>query len=244
MDIVNVKIKDIKPDTNQPRKYFDEEKLKDLAKSIKKHGILSPVILQKTGQNYILIAGERRYRACKMLELDSIPAVIKQDGNCRIISLIENIQRENLTALEEAEAIYEIKTRNGYTQDETAKLIGKTRSYVANKLRLLSLDENTKNRLKDGKITEGHARTLLAEKDEAKREVLIDKILSGNLSVRATEKKAYKKDTQEMSELQDYLEDRLCTKVDIVPKKNGGTITIEYYSQDELKNIVEKISGE
>lgn len=247
MQIVEIEIDKIITDKDQPRKYFDEQKIDELSNSISVHGLLSPVIVKNTGHSFALIAGERRLRACKKLGMKKIPAIIKQEENYQIVALIENIQRENLSALEEAIAINDIKVNNNFTQEQLAKLLGKTRTYIANKLRLLNLDDVSKKYLLDGKITEGHAKALLSQKNLAKREKLLEKILFGNLSVRDAEKSAKKQKPsdckEDLEEIKNILEDNLATKVDIQSSSKGGKITIEYFSDEELRSIVEKIIG-
>lgn len=247
LKIEKIPIDSIFPDENQPRKYFDEEEIISLANSIKKQGLIQPIIVRKKGDRYIIIAGERRYRAVKYLEELEIDCIVKTSHNYRIISLIENIQREDLKPIEEANAIKSLIDDNCYTHSEIADIIGKSRPYVTNKLRLLKLDPATKKMLNDGKITEGHARALLQEKNEDRRKKLAKKILEGKLNVRKVEK-SLRKNTESKSEeienIENILEDYLSTKVEIDIDDAQGTIKVDFYSEDQLNEILNKIYKE
>lgn len=245
MEIVKIQISKLIVDENQPRKIFDEEQIKNLSKSIKKYGLLQPVLVRQIGEKYQIIAGERRYRACKMANIEYVDAIIKKDENVSEIALIENIQRENLSPLEEANAILRLKNERGYTHEELSKILGKTRVYITNKLRILGTDDYTKKLLEQGDISEGHARALLGEKDVLKRQQLAKKILSEGLSVRAVEKSV--KNTSIGNNDDDFedaihmLEEKLGTKVSIVSDNKSGSIIIDYYSYEQLQYIIKNI---
>jgi len=255
MEITTIKLSQIRPDSLQPRKIFQDAQIDDLAESIKKYGLLQPILVKKQDDRYIIIAGERRYRACKKLGLEYVEVIIKDDENAMLISLIENIQRENLTALEEAVAIQNIKDKYKCTHEELSKLLGKTRVYITNKLRILNADEYTKKLLSDNNITEGHARALLGQRDVKKRQELARKILTKGLSVRQVEKsirdeseKSSYKDIQKKElykDLIDMLEEKLCTKISInsIDSENGS-IVIDFYSKEQLEDITDMIIGE
>lgn len=187
--IAELPIDSIVPDSSQPRKSFDKVKLQELANSIEEHGLLQPVLVRPISDGkYQLVHGERRFRACKLLGLETIRAEIRNltDNETLEIQLVENLQREDLNPIEEAETFQRMIKELGYTHEEIAKKIGKSREYVTNKLRLLKLSASVKEALEDGKITEGHARVLIPL-GQAKQEEILDKILSGELNVRQTE---------------------------------------------------------
>jgi chromosome partitioning protein spoOJ len=242
MEIIKVELSKLIIDENQPRKIFDEEQIKNLSLSIKKYGLLQPILVRQLEDKYKIIAGERRYRACKLANIKYVDVIIKENENITQIALIENIQRENLTPLEEANAILKLKNENNYTHEELSKILGKTRVYITNKLRILGIDDFTKSLLERGDISEGHARALLAEKDISKRQKLAKKILSEGLSVRAVEKSVKKSDIiskdEDFDELIQMLEEKLGTKVSIQNNNQSGNIIIEYYSLDQLQDIV------
>ena len=189
VNVVELPLDSIIPDPNQPRKTFDEGKLQELAESIKQHGLLQPILVCPIGDGkYQIVHGERRWRACRLAGLTSIKAEVREldDKQKMEIQLIENLQREDLNPLEEAEMFHRLINEFGYTHEELAHRIGKSREYVTNKLRLLKLSKEVKEDLKEGKITEGHARPLLSLGSNEQKEAL-DKILSEGLSVRQTE---------------------------------------------------------
>lgn len=251
MEIEKININDIIQDKEQPRKIFDEEQIEALASSIEKFGLLQPILVKKIGDKYQIIAGERRYRACKKLDLINIDVIVKNDENTAEIALIENIQRENLSPIEEASAILSLKEKKNYTHEELSRILGKTRVYITNKLRILGIDEDTKDLLEEGKISEGHARALLGEKDIEQRVKLAQKILKNGLSVRDIEKEVKKskklkdKVNEEDEQIIDLLEERLSTKIEIKRQDNQkGSISIDFYSYEQLRDIVEYILGE
>lgn len=253
--VMEIDINLIEPNDNQPRKKFDEEKLDQLADSIKEHGIVQPVIVKKEGETYKIIAGERRWRAARIAGLKTIPAIIKEltEQEVMEISLIENIQREDLNAIEEALAYKTLVEEFKLKQEEIAEKVGKSRSAIANVLRLLDLDERVKSYLIDGIITEGHGRALLAVTNKHLQYELAKKVIDENLNVRQTEQLAKKltnaqkktkttKTTKKNLFIEEYREKLthvLGTKVNIKQGKNKGKIEIEYYSIDDLERIMD-----
>lgn len=247
----------IEPDRNQPRKNFSEDELHELAESIKKHGVIQPLLVEKNGDRYTIVAGERRWRAAKIAGLTKIPVIVGEysDQEKMEIQLIENIQREKLNPIEEAMAFKKLIDEFKLKQDELAESIGKNRTTITNTLRLLNLAQEVQTMIVEEKITPGHARALLVIEDEKTQYELACYVFDNKLSVRETEKlvKDYnkpKKEKKEISEaiklIYDKMEDdfrsRLGTKVKISPKdEKKGKIEIEYYSQDELENIFNEI---
>ena len=236
---------------NQPRKFFDENKLKELADSIRLHGIVQPIVVKKDADRYLIIAGERRYRAARLAGLKAVPIVIKNidDKEVMELSLIENIQREDLNAVEQATAIRLLMTEHSMTQEQVSERIGKSRSAVANILRLLTLPPQILELIRGGAISAGHARCLVVVPDEQKVE-LVQRILKEGLSVRQTEdilatqeKKQTKTNpkkenvSQDMIDVQQKIRDALGTKVKIVGKEDKGKIVIEYYSMEQLQGL-------
>lgn len=255
---VEVDITDIIPNSEQPRQKFDSEKLIELAESIKSKGLIQPIIVTKQGEKYVIIAGERRWRACGLAGLKKIPVIVKDinDDKERLeLALIENIQREDLNSVEVAVAYKNLIEKFGYTQEELAKIVGKSRSAVANLLRLLKLPKEVINSLTENEITEGHARALLGleEKDDILNVLRI--VVKRKLSVRETErliqrvkkegieKESFQKRDVFIDALEKEFEEFFKTKVNIKKKKNGGTIEIKYTSNDELNTILEMIRG-
>ncbi len=251
-----VNIRDIEPNRSQPRKKFDEDALQELADSIKQYGVIQPLILQKKGKLYEIIAGERRWRAARLAGLKEVPAIIKDYSPQEIveIALIENIQREDLNPIEEAQTYQRLIMEFSLKQDEVAERVSKSRVAVTNSMRLLKLDERVQQMIIDEMISSGHARTLLAIEDPEKQYTIACKLFDEKLSVRETEKliKNLMKDkphkeiaaTSENDFIYRNLEDRirgiLGTKVSVHNKSNNkGSIEIEYYSKDELERIME-----
>lgn len=190
LKVEEIEVNEVKPNPNQPRQRFDEDAFRELVESVKKMGIIQPIVVRAKGFEFELIAGERRWRAAKEAGLKTIPAVVKQAGEADSleIALVENLHREDLNAIEEARAYHELVTRFGLTQEELAEKIGKSRSAVANSLRLLSLPLSVQQLIDDGQLTAGHARAILAVKDEEKQLRLAEKIIGEGLSVREAEK--------------------------------------------------------
>jgi len=253
--IAEIPVEKIKANPYQPRKHFNEEKLQELAASIKEHGVLQPLVVSRSGSDqYELIAGERRLEASKIAGLEKVPAVIKEvnDQQKLEMAIIENIQRHNLNPIEEARAYKKLQDMAGMTQDEIAQRVGKSRSAVANTLRLLSLPIEIQKALEEGKITEGHARLILAVSGSEKQRALFELILKNELSVRETEnkirevgvvshKRKLKAKDPEIAAKENWLEKQLGTKVRIKKTKGGGQILIDFYSEEELENILGKI---
>lgn len=251
MVLESIDIEKIIPDKNQPRKNFDENSIKELSDSIKSVGLISPIIVKKKNNQYIIIAGERRYRASKLIGIKKMDCLIYEDENAAEISIIENLQRKDLSPVEEAVALKTLAEEKKYSHENISKIIGKSRSYVTNKIRLLNLDKHSLTLLEEGKISEGHARTLL-KKDEDQRKEIAKQILKGGLSVRDVERITKKdKNTDNTSNLTEkyiypteILEEALSTKVYITADENLGKITIEFYGDDQLNDILEKILGD
>ena len=253
---VTLNINDVEPNRNQPRKNFDPDSLSQLAESISQHGLIQPIIVHPNlSGSYTIVAGERRWRACKQAGLTQIPAIIKEadDKTLTEFALIENLQREDLNPFEEAEGYKFLIDNFDLTQEEVANRMAKSRSAVTNALRLLNLKPDEAEALKNGTISAGHARALLSCADDEKREKLFNMALSG-ASVRELEKaakvssktggrKTAAKMSKFYSEVELSLKNEIGRKVIIKPGKNGrGTLTIEFYSDEELKKIAEKLS--
>lgn len=256
--LAEIKISEIDPNMGQPRKKFDEDELLELAESIKIHGVIQPIILTKRGKRYEIIAGERRWRASKLAGLVKIPAVIREytDKEIMEVSLIENIQRQDLNPIEEATAFKNLIDEYKMKQDDLAERVSKSRSAITNALRLLKLDDKVKAMLAEGLISTGHARALLAVEDKNKQQILATKIFDEKLSVRETEKlvkqipenkepKKEEKSSEKLiyKKLEDSLKSIIGSKVSIKGRDNGkGKIEIDYYSIEELDRITELLS--
>jgi ParB family chromosome partitioning protein len=254
-------IEEIIPNRSQPRKHFDESKLQELTESIKENGILEPLIVRRVDQGYELIVGERRWRAAQKAGLKEVPILVKEaEGRKALeLSLIENLQREDLNPIEEAEAFQRLAEEFNISQAELATRIGKDRTTITNALRLLKLPLEVRNQLLQNRITSGHARAILSLETKEKQKELCSLIIQKGLSVREAEaiakrwsekpKKKVTKDRRrgevesQLSSLQDSLRQYLGTKVRIAPKGKKGKIEIEYYSHEDLQRIVEAILG-
>ena len=250
-----VKINEVEPNKNQPRRTFDEDALLELAESIKQHGLIQPLIVKKRDKYYEIIAGERRWRAAKMAGLKEIPIVIKDlsDQEIMEVALIENIQREDLNPIEEAQAYQRLIKEYNYKQDELAERVSKSRVAVTNSMRLLKLDERVQKMIIDDMISAGHARALLAITDSEKQYTIAMKVFDEKLSVRETEKLIKNLDKQVKPkvnttpendfiyrDIENKLKESMGTKVIIHNKDNNkGKIEIEYYSQDDFERIVD-----
>ena len=258
--VIEMKINNIEPNVNQPRKNFDDDKIDDLAESIKVHGVLQPIIVCKKGDYYQIIAGERRWRASKKAGLKTIPVIVREydPKKTREVALIENLQRQDLNALETARAIKELMEEHSLTQEEISKTLGKSRSSIANTLRILNLDERVQELVASGKISEGHARTLASIPSPQKQYKLAMDIINLDLNVREAEErskiakeevtaksKSKKKDTLGKldiiyKDIENRLKESLGTKVTFKPiTKSKGKIVIEYFSSEELDRILE-----
>ncbi len=249
-----VKITKVEPNREQPRKNFDEDALQELADSIKQFGLLQPILVQDRKDHYEIIAGERRWRACKIAGLKEIPVIIKNYTEKEIleISIIENIQREDLNPIEEALGYKRLLTEFGLKQDEVAERVSKSRAAVTNSIRLLKLSERVQQMVIDDKISTGHARALLAIENEEEQYNLAERIFDEKLSVRDIEKivknygktvKPKKTDDKEMdaiyAEIEERLKQKLSRKVAVSSKGDGtGKIEIEFYSHDDLDQLL------
>lgn len=244
----------IKPNQDQPRKYFDEEKILLLSESIKEHGIIQPIIVKKQDDAYIIVAGERRWRAAKAAGLKDVPVIVMNLSDKQVleISLIENIQRQDLNPIEEAWAFRKLIDEFSFTQEELSRRIGKSRTSLTNSMRLLNLDMRVQEYLIDGVISEGHGRALLAVTDNEMQYKTAQIIIDDSLSVRETEKlinsiknKQEKTITKEhvispyIIDIKSKLEERFSTKVLVSNKNNKGKIEIEYYSSEDLERILD-----
>ncbi|MFA6047721.1 MAG: ParB/RepB/Spo0J family partition protein [Parcubacteria group bacterium] len=251
--VLQVDITQIIPNPHQPRHRFDELKLKELAASIKEHGIIQPLTVSKNNGNYEIIAGERRFEAAKISGLQKVPVIVRDatEQQKLEIAVIENIQRHDLNPVEEARAFQKLVEEFDISQEEIALKLGKSRSSVANKLRLLNLPVEIQKAIIEEKITEGHAKAILAIDNPEKQRALFDLILKNNLTVRQTENKTKEVTVRThkrnvvidpvVKQIEDDLSGTLGTKVKLQKSGGGGKIVIEYYSQEELDNILSKI---
>lgn len=250
--VLEIDIDKIKPKGDQPRKKFDKESLESLAKSIEENGVLQPLLVTKKDEYYEIVAGERRYRASKIANLNKIPCIVKEfdEITASKIALIENIQREDLNPIEEAYGYKKIIDEYNLTQDELAKAIGKSRSYVANILRLLNLDKRVVEFIKNGDLTTGHGKVLLGIKDKDAQYKKALNIIKTNSSVRKTEELLDKKKRKSsknrnkdvyIREIEERLITNLGTKVTINKTKSKGKIEIEFYNEDDLDRLVDLI---
>ncbi|HGZ9328361.1 TPA: ParB/RepB/Spo0J family partition protein [Staphylococcus aureus] len=257
--IKQIDISDIKPNPYQPRKTFDENHLNDLADSIKQYGILQPIVLRKTVQGYYIVVGERRFRASKIAGLKYVSAIIKDltDEDMMELAVIENLQREDLNAIEEAESYQRLMTDLKITQQEVAKRLSKSRPYIANMLRLLHLPKKIADMVKDGRLTSAHGRTLLAIKDEQQMLSLAKRVVKEKWSVRYLENHvnelknvSSKSETDKVDitkpkfikQQERQLREQYGTKVDISIKKSVGKISFEFDSQEDFVRIIEQLN--
>ena len=260
--IYSVPVEKLVPNPDQPRKIFNEESLIELAGSIRANGIIQPLVVKKAGDEYIIIAGERRYRAAKMADLAEVPVIIKEydEAKTREISLIENLQREDLNAMEESEAIRELMETYGLTQEEVAQKLGKARPSIANTLRLLNLTNEVKEYVRRDKLSAGHARALLAITNAQAQVEMAKKAILEGWSVRETEKqvkyllkpetkpnKMTEKVREKMSvEMKSFVDDMtrvFATRVRLMGNETKGRISIDYFSNDDLQRIYEIIES-
>lgn len=257
--IKQIDISDIKPNPYQPQKTFDENHLNDLADSIKQYGILQPIVLRKTVQGYYIVVGERRFRASKIAGLKYVSAIIKDltDEDMMELAVIENLQREDLNAIEEAESYQRLMTDLKITQQEVAKRLSKSRPYIANMLRLLHLPKKIADMVKDGRLTSAHGRTLLAIKDEQQMLRLAKRVVKEKWSVRYLENHvnelknvSSKSETDKVDitkpkfikQQERQLREQYGTKVDISIKKSVGKISFEFDSQEDFLRIIEQLN--
>jgi len=250
--LINIPLSRIKPNSHQPREDFDEESLGELTASIKEKGVIQPVIVRKSGEGYELIAGERRLRAAKTLNLEKIPAIIRDTDNQNSLelALIENVQRRDLNPLEEAKAYKRLMEEFELTQEQISVKVGKSRSTVANILRLLGLPKEAQEAIRKGEITHAHGKVLLEVTDASAQLKLLRQIISVSLSVRELEGRVSVQRPAKMRKissapldaqaksLQDDLQRHLGTKVRIIPRKKRGTIQIDFYSLTDLERII------
>ena len=270
--LLQVSPEQIVPNPQQPRKHFDEKSLNELAQSISAQGVLQPLVVRKHPKfpnQYELVAGERRWRALKQIDVAQVPVVLRNisDNEILEISLLENIQRENLTVIEEAQSYHDLLQIHGYTQEELSKKLGRDRSTIANMLRLLQLPSALKNDLETGRITSGHARSILSLPNEGVQLEMRQRLLRNSWSVRETERQVRMKldylskfsqrdgsnnsDTSasspdpeiQLQHLEDQLQRRLGTNVDIKFKNGKGQIKIDYYSLDEFERLYELLNS-
>lgn len=250
----------IRPNPYQPRKTFEEERLNDLASSIQQHGILQPIVLRQTVQGYYIVVGERRFRASKLAGLTEVPAIIKElsDEDMMELAIIENLQREDLNAIEEAESYKKMMTDLNITQQEVARRLGKSRPYIANMLRLLQLPKNVAQMVQHGALSSAHGRTLLTLKDASKIKKTAKKAAQESWSVRYLEEyvnglvskdismkldKETKGSKPKMIQQQErFLKKQYGTKVDISTSKNVGKITFEFKSEAEFKRLIRQLN--
>ncbi len=248
--VSEIDVQSISPAPNQPRQRFDEAAIKELAESIKQHGILQPILVRPAQNGYQIIAGERRWRAACMAHLEIIPAIVKEmsDQQAAEISLVENLQREDLSAVEEARAFMRLISEHGYNQEQIAARVGKSRSHIANTIRILKLPDKILLMVEEGKISAGHARALIGM-DQIRQMRLAKQIAGEGLSVREVERQADSKrktrtksaTNHELIDIEEKLQRYLATRVKLKSKKQGGTIEIPYYSEDDLERIMEII---
>lgn len=250
----------IRPNPYQPRKTFEEERLNDLASSIQQHGILQPIVLRQTVQGYYIVVGERRFRASKLAGLTEVPAIIKElsDEDMMELAIIENLQREDLNAIEEAESYKKMMTDLNITQQEVARRLGKSRPYIANMLRLLQLPKNVAQMVQHGALSSAHGRTLLTLKDASKIKKTAKQAAQESWSVRYLEEyvnglvskdisRKVDKETKEskpkmIQQQERFLKKQYGAKVDISTSKNVGKITFEFKSEAELKRLIRQLN--
>ncbi|MDQ1284449.1 MAG: ParB protein [Patescibacteria group bacterium] len=251
--ILEIEISKIVPNPYQPRLQFDEAKLQELADSIKTHGIIQPLIVTQNGAGYELVAGERRFQAAKLAGLSSVPAIVwEADEQQKLeLAIIENIQRHDLSPIEEAKSYKKLSEEFDLSQEEISAKLGKSRSAVANKIRLLGLPVEIQKSLVEGKISEGHCKLLLAIPNAEKQRAFYELIIKNQLTVRQTEEKTkevtvrhHKRNVSvdpQTKQIEEELSGALGTKVKLSKSGGGGRIVIEYYSEEELGNIVSRI---
>ena len=256
--ITEIDIALIDRDENQPRKNFDDEKIDELALSLKTHGVMQPLIVCRNGSRYTIVAGERRYRAARKAGLKKLPVIVRElsEQDALEIALIENIQREDLNPIEQSEALVNLMEKYNLTQEQASERVGKSRPAIANLVRLASLPSSVKDMVKDGRLTSGHARALIPLKDEDLMKSTAMRVVNMNLSVRQTEamvKKMLEGETEktkkevvpspEWKEAVHKLSEALETKVKVSGNEDKGKIIIDYYSKDQLEALFEKLAG-
>ncbi|MBU1084529.1 MAG: ParB/RepB/Spo0J family partition protein [Candidatus Omnitrophota bacterium] len=249
--IEKIRLKDIIPNPFQPRRTFGEKKMGELVMSMREKGVIQPILVRRKGEQFELIAGERRWRAAQQLEIEEIPAIIRKDiddSNSLEISLIENIQREELNPMEEARAFKELTDNFTHTLDTVGAMMGKDKTTIANTLRLLALPEEIQNYIEEGLISMGHAKALLSVSSEQKRKMIAKKIIEKGLSVREiehlvrslgeTRKRVKKTKDPELMQVEEQLRHKFGTKVNIHQGKKRGHIEIQYFSTEDLNRLL------
>ena len=252
-----IDINNIKPNANQPRKTFDEGKLEELADSIREHGLIQPLVVRKSTNGYEIVAGERRWRAARKIGIKKIPAIVRElsDEENMLLAIIENMQREDLDPIEEAEGISQMIETYGLSQEQVSKSLGKSRPYITNQLRLLKLPEEIRKMVSDGRLSSGHVRALITIDDEEKQIKLAVQAVEQGLSVRQVEalakanknvkksKTAKKKKSADVKRVEEDLKVALGTKVNLNQNGKKGKIEIEFYSKDELERLIELLKS-
>ncbi len=257
--VVYIDINEIKPNPDQPRKHFDAARLEELANSIQENGVIQPLVVQKKENCYELVAGERRWRASRLAGLKKVPCLIREfdEKQNLIVAIIENMQREDLDPMEEANGIQQMIHKFGFTQEQVSESLGKSRAYIANSVRLLKLPEEIQKMIRSGKISAAHGRTLLGIQDPRKQLMLAERIEKEGLSVRTVEeiakklkgeqkeekKKEKKVKSAEILAVESDLRNVIGTKVSIVQGKKSGKIELEYYSIDELNRLIDLLKS-
>lgn len=254
--VERIQIHSIFPNINQPRKTFNQEKITELANSILEHGIIQPIVVRKRENGYEIVAGERRWRAAMEAGLQKVPVIVREldDQQNMLFAIIENMQREDLNPIEEAEGLSQMIDVFFMTQEEVSKSVGKSRPYITNALRLLKLPEYIKESISNGELTAGHGRTLVTVGNEETRKDLVKKVIKEGLSVRETEKlvkslstkpkrSAKRKKNPEIAVIETELKEKLGTKISIKKIGNKGKIEIDFFSRDELERLIEILRG-
>ena len=255
-EVVYIDINDIKPNKSQPRKNFDDAKIAELAASIQEHGVIQPLIVRKSGKAYELVAGERRWRAARKAGLAEVPCIVRDfsDEENALIAIIENMQREDLDPIEEAEGLNEMIKAYGFTQEEVSKSVSKSRPYITNSLRLLKLPAEIRELVSSGAISTGHARALISIKSRALQKETAEKIVKEGLSVREVEKLVQKdkgpkrkvrkpKKDPDIIAVEEKLKEIYGTRVTITTDGRKGAVEIAYYSRDDLNRIIEQLES-
>lgn len=261
--VVTLRLSQIEPNRDQPRKIFSEEALNELADSIREHGVLQPLLVRPLpGGSYQLVAGERRWRASRMAGLQEVPVVIREmdEEQAMEIALIENLQREDLNAIEEATGYKQLMERYGMTQEQVAKRVGKSRPAIANALRLLNLPQKVMDMVGEGEVSPGHARALLAFDDQERIVEIAQKVKTGKYSVRDIERMAKNQDEKKekaakapeepawggksafLTEMEIAMSMEMGRKVRIIPNGEGGTLQIQFWDEEDLKSLAEKFA--
>ncbi len=251
-----IKTFDIMPNANQPRKTFDEEKIQELANSILEHGVIQPIVLRKKDKGYEIVAGERRWRAAIKAGLSEVPCLIREldDEQNMLLAIIENMQREDLNPIEEAEGLNQMIVTYGMTQEQVSKSVGKSRPYITNSIRLLKLPEYVRDLISEGKISAAHGRTVITVEDDEVRKRICEQIVKEGLSVRETErlvdeigkpkrKPAKRIKNPNVSRVEEELKEVLGTKININQKGSKGKIEIEFFSKEELERLIDMLKS-